>query len=271
MGNKHILKEFISFIRVENGLFASGIAISGYVIFNHADFLMLPLFIAMFLGTCASYGYNYLKDIREDFVNKETLNKFVLEEGKGRNIVVCFYIFGFVSSLLLSAASCIVYLFLILLSIIYSGMVRIKERFLVKNFHTGFAISLSFVVGAAAGGVVSVQITPYVLIIFILGFAANMLGDIRGYRGDKSIGMLTLPILIGFGKTKLIIHLLIISFLTSILFFRYSDFYPLVPFMVLASILLFKNRLIGVRILFLSSFACLPVFLLISNLIGGAL
>lgn len=269
MEKKRILSEFFSFIRIENGLFTGGVAVSGYLIFNQLDFIILSLFFAMFLGTGASYAYNYLKDKREDIVNKKILNYFVIKERKGRYLVMFFYASGLILSFLLSFVSLITYIVLVALSLIYSGRPRIKERFLLKNIYTGFAISLSFVIGATAEGYIPNVILSYVFIVFILGFAANVLGDIRGYAGDKSIGMVTLPILLGFEKTKIIIYSIILFLLIMVLLLENSAFYPIMPFMIAAVIFLFRNRMRSSRMSMLSSFAFLPVFLIFIRIFGG--
>jgi 4-hydroxybenzoate polyprenyltransferase len=103
----------------------------------------------------------------------------------------------------------------------------------------------------------------------MLGFAANVLGDIRGCEGDKFIGMLTLPILLGSGKTKWIIYSIISLILISILYLKYIAFYPLIPFMIFSLVLLSRDYMKWVRVSMLSSFAFLPVFLILANIIGG--
>ena len=268
MGIKYSFSELLSFIRIENGLFTSGVAISGYLIFNQLSSNILPLFFAMFFGTGASYAYNYLKDRREDIINKNRLNKFVLEGGKGMFIVVSLYFLGFISSLSFSLFSWITYMFLIVISVLYSGWIRIKEKFLIKNLNTGLGISLSFMVGAMVSGFVYEVMFSYALIVFMLGFAANILGDIRGYKGDRSIGMLTLPMLFGFEKTKGIIYSIISFISISVLFLNYIAFYPLIPFIVTSVVLLSKNHMRGTRALMLSSFAFLPLFLILAKVMG---
>jgi len=269
MRKKHILKELLSFIRIENGLFTGGIAVSGYLVFNRLDLIVLPLLMAMFLGTSASYAYNYLKDRKEDLVNKKRLNRFVLEERQGKVIVVSFFFLGVVLSLSFYFFSFMTYLFLIMISVLYSGLIRIKERFLAKNFNTGLGISLSFMVGAMANGFFDFAMLAYAGIVFMLGFSANVLGDMRGLEGDRSIGMLTLPMFLGPEKTKLLIYS-IISFLSlSVFLLDCLAFYPLIPFMIISIFLLAKGRMRGVRVSMLSSFAVLPVLLIMFNLIGG--
>jgi len=269
MRKRYLLKEITSFIRIENGLFIGGISVSGFLIFNSMDMAIFPLFLAMFLGTGASYAYNYLKDKREDLVNKKRLNKFVTENNKGNTIVISLYILGFISALCLSSLAIMTYLALIGLSLVYSGKTRIKEKFLIKNFYTGLSISFSFVVGALALGNLCPSLLSYVFIVFILGFTANLLGDIRGLRGDETIGMLTLPMMLDLHRTKGIIYSLLLFLLALIFLFGVPSLYPVVPFIIAAVFTLSKNRLRECRIFMLSSFTLLPVLLFMMDIIGG--
>ena len=264
MGNRYFyfLKEFLSFIRIENCFFAAGIAVSGYLIFNRLSILVLPLLFAMFFGTGASYAYNYLKDVREDLANKRSLNRFVLDGSKGRMLVASFYFLGFIASFFLSFYAWMTYLILMMLSVIYSGA-RIKERFLVKNIYTGFVISFALIIGAAANQPPSMAMVPYAAVVFVLGFAANILGDMRGREGDASIGMVTLPILFGLEKTRVALYALLSLLVASIMFLKHPVFYPIIPFAIMSMLFLWKNCMRLSRMAMLSSFVSLPLFMLV--------
>lgn len=265
MGKICILKELLSFMRIENGLFIGSISISGFLIFNRPNAMMLPLFVAMFLGTMASYAYNYLKDTEEDLVNKSKLNRYVIKPGQGRAVVLSLYLSGLLASVFLSRLSFAVYLLLTATSVLYSGWFRSKERFVVKNAHTGGGIAVSFLVGSAANGLFSMSMLTYVGAVFILGFAANVLGDIRGSKGDRSIGMTTIPILLGEKKGKRFVMIMLSLFMAAVAVMGQSELYPLLPFVGAAVIMLFKGMMKGTRISILSSFVFLPFFLIASG------
>jgi 4-hydroxybenzoate polyprenyltransferase len=263
------LKEFASFIRLENCLFIAGIAVSGYLIFNGPGHILIPLVLASFLGTGASYAYNHLKDTGEDAANGKRLSRFVVEERKGRAIVVSLFIAGLAFSFSFSLISWTGYALLILTSFLYSGSIRLKEKFIVKNLVTGTGIALSFVMGAAMNGLLDWPVISHAALVFLLGLAANILGDIRGHGGDSSIGMTTLPILLGKERAKIIIYTIILLLLACIFLNRQTVFYPLAPFLLASAVLLSKNRLRWTRISLLSSCAALPFFLLAFSMMGG--
>ncbi|NIO20440.1 MAG: hypothetical protein GTN76_06790 [Candidatus Aenigmarchaeota archaeon] len=266
MGIKFILKEFLSFIRIETCLFVTGMSLSGYLLFNLTDFKIFLLFLAIVLGTGASYAYNHLTDRREDLVSNKILNIFVLDVNLGRKIILILFLSGLFLSIFLSPVSTILYSFLIVLSLIYSGF-RVKEM-RIKNVFTGFSMALTFFIGAGVTGFLNFEMLSYFPLIFLFGFAINMLGDMRGYRGDKSIGMRTLPIVFGFSVTKIVIYITAGVFLMCVVIFEFSKLYPLIPFLFLASFYLQKNNLKGTRFAILSSFICLPVLITIMRMVG---
>jgi len=266
MGIKVILREFLSFIRIETCLFITGMSLSGYLLFNSMGLKIFPLFFAILLGTGASYAYNHLTDRKEDAVNNKLLNSFVLDTSLGRKLVFLLFVSGLFFSLFLSPISTILYSFLVILSLIYSGF-RVKEM-RIKNVFTGFSMALTFLIGAGVTGFLNLEMFSYFSLIFLFGFAINMLGDMRGYRGDRKIGMKTLPIIFGFGPTKLVIYTTAGIFLVCVIILGFSKLYPLVPFLFLASFFLQKNNLKGTRFTILSSFISLPMFIGIMNIAG---
>jgi 4-hydroxybenzoate polyprenyltransferase len=267
MGIKFILKGFLSFTRIETSLFITGMSLSGYLIFNPLGFKIFPLFLAVVFGTGASYAYNNLTDRREDTLNNNVLNIFVVNANLGRRIVFSLFILGLLFSIFLSPISAILYSLLVVLSLTYSGF-RIKKM-RIKNVFTGFSMALTFLVGSAASGFLSLEMLFYFPLIFLFGFAINVLGDMRGYTGDRKIGMKTIPIVFGLGNTKFVIYTTAIIFFFSVMVFGFSKLYPLVLFMFLASIFLRQNNLKGTRFAILSSFISLPVFIVVMRVFGG--
>jgi 4-hydroxybenzoate polyprenyltransferase len=267
MGIKFILKGFLSFIRIETCLFITGISLSGYLLFNQISFKIFPLFLAVLMGSGASYAYNHLTDRREDLANNKILNIFVVNANLGRRIVFSLFIFGLLLSIFLSPVSAILYSLLVFLSLIYSGF-RIKEM-RIKNVFTGLSMALTFIIGSAAGGFLSLEMLFYFPLIFLFGFTINVLGDMRGYTGDRKIGMKTFPIVFGLGNAKFVIYTTAIILFFCVIVFGVSKLYPLVLFMFLASIFLRQNNLKGTRFAILFSFIFLPVFILVMRVFGG--
>jgi geranylgeranylglycerol-phosphate geranylgeranyltransferase len=265
---KSLFLELISFIRPENCFFTAGIAVSGLLIFGRLNPFIAPLIVAMFLGTAGSYAYNYLGDKKEDLVNGKRLNLFVLDERRGRAAVMCLFASGAMASLFFPLPSMLTYFFLILISVLYSGRTRIKEKFILKNLNTGLGLSLAFLTGAFIAGFNEAMLY-YAFAVFVLGFTANLLGDLRGCKGDKSIGMKTLPLVLGPEKTKIVIYSLTAFLVLFVVSSGCFAFYPIIPFVLAMVVLLSKNNMKGSRFSMLSSFAVLPLLLMVLRFWGG--
>ncbi|MCK5023358.1 MAG: UbiA prenyltransferase family protein [Candidatus Aenigmarchaeota archaeon] len=268
MEKRYIFRELISFTRVETSLFITGIAITGYVMFNEISPTMLFLCLSFLTGTGASYAYNHLTDKKEDVINNKKLNMFVQRNFLGKNIVVLLFAIGFVFSLSLPQISFIFYLLTISLAVAYSGL-RIKSIFIIKNVFTGLIITFSFLTGAVMSNTLNFNVIVYLPIIFIFGITLNILGDIRGLEGDIKSGVKTIPAIFGEHVAKKVVYAITALFLSIVIIFELIMVYPLVPFMILISFFLKGNNHKGSRISILSSFVFFPVFAVLLNLSGG--
>ncbi len=249
---KASFREFFSFIRAETGLFMTGIAISGYLLFNPVSLKMIFLALSLFFLSSSGYSYNHLTDRKEDLINNKRLNLFVTNN-KGIIFVILFIILSFVSSLFLSRVSFLLFLICLVASIFYS-ISRIKKIIFVKNIYTAFFVSITFLLGAAVKNPITTEVIAYLPFIFLFGFTLNLLGDIRGYHGDKSVGMKTLPIIFGIDGAKKIIYFITGIFAVSVIALNFKMLYPLLPFMLLISFFLSKDEIGKTRICLLLSF-----------------
>jgi 4-hydroxybenzoate polyprenyltransferase len=263
-----ILKEFLSFIRIETCLFISGISVAGYAMFNKIDYSLLFLFLAIFLCSGASYGYNYLTDRKEDRINNKRLNYFVMKSREGKLAVIMLFVSGFLSSLRLPLPSFVVYLMLIVLGAVYSGL-RIKGMFIVKNVFTGATISLAFIVGASISGSLDAQAFSYLPFIFLFGLILNILGDIRGHEGDAAAKVKTIPVIFGSNAAKKVVYSMTLLFAVCAIIFSRVLLYPLIPFMLMISFFLHRGDHRKSRLSVLSSFIFFSCFMLLFNLSGG--
>lgn len=268
MGNKRLLAEFLSFIRVETCFFVTGISIAGYALFNFIDVRILYLFAAIFLGTAASYAYNHVTDRKEDGVNNSRLNYFVVNEAPGKVIIAMLFLTGFGLSFALSFASMSLYLLLMLMGVLYSGA-RIKGIFIAKNVFTGLTIALTFLAGAAASREIGAGAVAHLPFIFIFGFTLNLLGDIRGCEGDRTAKVRTIPLVFGVGAAKGIVYAMSALFSAAVLLLGYASLYALVPFMLMVSFFLRMDDHKKTRLSMLASFIFFQVFAIAMNLSGG--
>jgi len=200
--------------------------------FNAASFeLVFVITTSFFLsaGTCA---YNNVTDKKEDSLNKRS-NMFV---DNGLCIASICFSSAFLSSLFLPFVSILFSMSIIVTSIAYSFF-NIKKYFLVKNFYSGIGTPQLFLLGA---GSLKFPVILYYLLMSLFFFASSLIADLRDYRGDKFVGIKTLPIHIGYERTKSIVYLSLALFLALVL---QSILFPISIFIIPMIVSVFKERI----------------------------
>lgn len=258
------VRELVTFTRPETSIFIAGMAATGFLLFNPLGTGLLYAFFTVFFLSAFGYSYNYLEDKKEDLLNNRRLNAFVTN-GKGPLVAASLLTVSFIFSLYLSRIAFWIFLISVPLTIAYSKY-RIKEVFLLKNIYTGSVMALMFLIGAAAWHL-PFEAFFYLPFVFVFGFVINLLGDIRGYHGDKVAGIKTVAVVLGTGATKKLIHLSVWAFIGATLFLNRA-LYPLLPFAFAISFFLERDDLKKTRICILLSFMFLP-FILVITKIGG--
>jgi 4-hydroxybenzoate polyprenyltransferase len=259
--DKGFLKEFIDFMRPETSLFISGMAATGFLLFNPIGPGLFYAFFTVFFLSAFGYSLNYLEDKNEDLLNNERLNIFVTN-GMGPYVAAFFLAGSFIFSFQLSGIAFWIFLASVPLVFAYSKY-RIKEVFLLKNVYTGATMAVMFLIGAAAGTLNSGALF-FMPFVFVFGFVINLLGDIRGYIGDRDAGIKTVAVVLGVGTTKNLIHVSMWAFIGATVFFN-SAMYPLLPFALAISFFLERGELKKTRVCILLSFMFLPIFLAITK------
>jgi 4-hydroxybenzoate polyprenyltransferase len=268
MDKKSAISELLSFIRVETCFFISGIGIAGYAMFNRMDVTAVYLFLALFLGSGASYGYNHLTDKEEDRINNKRLNYFVLNGKAGKAVVASLFLSGLALAARLSPASFALFSLLLFLSAAYSGL-KLKRMFIIKNVLTGATIALAFLTGSLVSGESGMGGVMYLPFVFVFGLTLNILGDIRGCEGDMKAGVRTIPVLLGTATAKKVVYLLTFLFAASVLVSGLFMLLPLVPFMAMISFFLSRDDHAKSRAAILASFVFFSVLMVMLNIIGG--
>jgi 4-hydroxybenzoate polyprenyltransferase len=144
---------------------------------------------------------------------------------------------------------------------------RIKEIFPLKNIYTALFMPLGFLVGALSNSEFTLEIAKVFLTIVVLVFVVSLIGDLRDFKGDKSAGIPTVAVVLGYELTKKIALFCLLIFIGWLFYLRYIVFYSILPFVFLALFFLIKNDILKTRILILSSFMFLPIFLVLKNLL----
>jgi len=232
-----MILDLLDFIRLRICFTVLLISMSGYLLFASPDSGVLLAALSMFFVFSGGYAYNNIKDKAEDLLNRGRINPIVNADKKYIIVLFCF-ITGFICSLFFSGYSVATFLFILLLNFSYSFF-SIKKYFLIKNLYTGFVISLAFLFGAAAASTLTAEVVIYYLLMSFFIFIGSLISDLRDYAGDKKTGTRTLPVILGFDKTKKLVYLLfsLFSFMVILL----PKFTILLPFVLIMVWLLRKN------------------------------
>jgi 4-hydroxybenzoate polyprenyltransferase len=257
------LSELRRFLRAETGVFMVCISLSGYLIFNALDARMVFPALAVFFATSATYAYNHYTDKEEDGVNNRGVNRFAAGS-RGYCIIAACTAISLLSAARLSQASFAIYLISLVAGFAYSAF-RIKRFFIIKNLYSGVFLSAPFLIGAAAGSALSAAMIPYFILISVIGFTSNLIGDVRGCEGDRLAGLKTIPVMAGIGTSKAIVHLNLwtVSFISIAL--GYFMLVPIIPSLAAVSFFVGRDDHRKARSSMISTFLVLLSFLVLMS------
>lgn len=247
-----LLGELRRFLRIDTSMLVTGIALTGYLTFSEPGPGWVFLASAIFFGTSAQYSYNYCTDREEDAVNLERLNYFVTSR-KGYAASVACAVISIASVLQLNAMTVWIYSISMVAGFAYSFL-RVKKILLVKNLYTGTFMSSTFLMGAAAGGSNLAGILPYIPFVFLFCTMGNLLGDVRGYEGDRLAGLKTIPIMFSRRMAKYIIYITFLSLSVFSITLGYLFLLPMIPSMAATSFFLSRDSHRMARSSYLSTF-----------------
>lgn len=246
-------RELFDFMRTGVSLSLGMLAVSGYLLFNPLKPDILIIFLASFFLSCGVYGYNTITDKEEDHINKRVVSMAFSKQGY--LAAFSFFALGILFSSRIGLIPVLVSITITITGTLYS-LFRIKKYFLIKNIYTAAAVTQFFILGTME---ISLGQTSYYVALFLFFFIGSIISDLRDYNGDKNSGVNTIPVLLGFEKTKKIIYLLIVFSLFLFLKISLLALAPLIVSMPLILILVSKNnsslahKCGGVTILFLTA------------------
>jgi 4-hydroxybenzoate polyprenyltransferase len=200
--------------------------------FNTTTYELVFVIITSFFLSAGTCAYNNMTDKKEDSINKKS-NMFV---DSGLSIASVCFLLAFLSSLFLPFISILFSIFITATSIAYSFF-KIKKYFLVKNFYSGVGTPQLFLLGT---GSLKFPIILYYLLMSLFFFVGSLIADLRDYKGDKFVGVNTLPVCIGYERTKTIIYLSLTLLLVLVL---QSTFSPISIFIIPMFVSVFKERI----------------------------
>ncbi|MDE1851869.1 MAG: UbiA family prenyltransferase [Candidatus Micrarchaeota archaeon] len=185
--------------------------------------LITPIFISM--GSFSINDYFDIEVDRKNRKNRPLVTGDITPNGALWITVVCMVV-GVAASALINVYCFAIALFFASFSLLYSY--RLKEMLVMGNAYIAFSMSIPFIFGAY---VVNAQLPPVAamlfMIIFISGFAREVHGSIRDYRGDRLRKANTLPKAIGIKASAwaaMLLYLAAIS-MSIYVYMSYAPFY----------------------------------------------
>lgn len=181
------------------------------------DYRLFLLVFATVLITAAGYMINDYYDVKIDYVNRP--DEVVVGKGIKRRVVIFLHsalnFFAIGLGYLVSPRIAVVNFLATFLLWIYSN--RLKREPFIGNFTVALLTGLSVYLVAFYYQKSELLVLTYAIFAFFLNLIREIIKDIEDRPGDRKHGCRTLPIVIGFRKTKQVIFLIAFGFVCSIL------------------------------------------------------
>ncbi|HSF52448.1 MAG TPA: geranylgeranylglycerol-phosphate geranylgeranyltransferase [Algoriphagus sp.] len=181
------------------------------------DYRLYLLVFATVLITAAGYMINDYYDVKIDYVNRP--DEVVVGKGIKRRVVIFLHsalnFFAIGLGYLVSPRIGAVNFIAAFLLWIYSN--RLKREPFIGNLTVAFLTGLSVYLVAFYYQKSELLVLTYAIFAFFLNLIREIIKDIEDRPGDRKHGCRTLPIVIGFRKTKQVIFLIAFGFVCSIL------------------------------------------------------
>ncbi|OOG76802.1 geranylgeranylglycerol-phosphate geranylgeranyltransferase [Algoriphagus sp. A40] len=181
------------------------------------DYRLYLLVFATVLITAAGYMINDYYDVKIDYVNRP--NEVVVGKGIKRRMVIFLHsalnFFAIGLGYLVSPRIAVINFVATFLLWIYSN--RLKREPFIGNFTVAFLTGLSVYLVSFYYQKSELLVLTYAIFAFFLNLIREIIKDIEDRPGDRKHGCRTLPIVIGFRKTKQVIFLIAFGFVCSIL------------------------------------------------------
>jgi 4-hydroxybenzoate polyprenyltransferase len=173
--------------------------------FNFIEALIL--FFSVSSIALGVYFFNDLSDLEDDLKNQElgnpaqalrVLGRNGVSESRFKQYIIITGILGLVLAYSINYTVFILQVLNLILGYLYSAEpVRLKKRFLMKQFTIALGTTFCILIGAVAGGGVTSATLYMGIIHFIVNMGINPILDVRDIRGDRIMGIRTIPVVLG--------------------------------------------------------------------------
>jgi len=214
----------LDFIGHTNIYLAVAAAVTSYVslkLINAPSDITVPMIA--FLVTFSIYNFNRKTDVEEDAINYPERLKFFRRYGNySIGAAIACYLFAIFLASFKGLVTVLVVLIPLILGIVYSvrwvprrlseeiGFSRLKERAYTKDFIValGWASGMAFVPMSYFSMGITSAVLALFFFIFLRVFITTVVFDMRDIKGDGERGINSIPIAIGFHRSRLLAALL---------------------------------------------------------------
>jgi len=205
----------VGFAQFMTAYFLVGSTLTGIPILH--DYKLYILVLSTLIITASGYMINDYYDVKIDYVNRP--NEVIVGKGIKRRIIILLHtILNFTAialGYLVSPKIALINFLAAFLLWIYSN--KLKREPFIGNLTVAFLTGLSIYLMAIQYQKAELLILTYAIFAFFLNLIREIIKDIEDRQGDRKHGCRTLPIVIGFRKTKTVIFLIAIGFVCAIL------------------------------------------------------
>lgn len=237
MPNINPILDFLDFIRFEKSLITSFFGILGYLLFNPTGIGVLFACLSSFCVVSACRAHNSLNDKKEDKINRRRINPLAGNK-LGKLIIISLLLSGMTFTIFMPLSSTLFYLIVVLIETAYSGF-RLKSYFLAKNIVSGLGLSTVFLMGT---GFINAEVILYFFLIFMFIFNGSIISDIMDFRGDKTAGLRTTPVVLGVKGARKLVYMMFLAFVFITFQLELYNLAILSMSSVLAILLMATNR-----------------------------
>jgi 4-hydroxybenzoate polyprenyltransferase len=238
--NLQIIKK-LSLFAYSNIYLALGAAFLSYassiLLIGTSEFSSL---FTVFLMTFSMYTMNRITDFKEDLINHPERSRFIKKFGKIlRVLAVLSYVLVFIISAVKGGLTFLPPFIVIIFGFLYSypwipkksgRYRRLKDIVIIKNLTVSVMWAVTTVLVPVFYSYYNFSYSVLVVFLFVIFrlMINTVLFDARDVEGDKKEGVNTIPMVLGIGKSKLLLYLLNLTISVIIII---SVFYGVLPFL----------------------------------------
>ncbi len=191
---------------------------------------ILLIILSTVLIAAGGYIINDYYDVKIDALNKP--DRVVIDRSMKRRVALLVHfilnITGILLGLLITWKLSAIYLGVATMLWLYSN--SLKRQPLIGNITIALLSAVTIWVLAAFYRNNEYLIYIYGLFAFMISLIRELVKDIQDMKGDATFGCKTLPIVWGIPKTKILLYVISITFLSTVVLFLYPDYWNILLF-----------------------------------------